>query len=80
VVGVTWDDAAAFCRWARQGSGRTVRLPSEAEWEKAARGSSDRRILRGGSHNLKDDLIRISCRTLPLFPLDLVGFRCAFSP
>ncbi len=38
VVLVTCDDAKAYCRWLSQVLGRTVRLPTEAEWEKAARG------------------------------------------
>ena len=32
----------AFCGWARQVTGRAVRLPSEAQWEKAARGTDGR--------------------------------------
>lgn len=35
---VSWHDAVAFCQWLSQESGRTFRLPREAEWEKAARG------------------------------------------
>jgi formylglycine-generating enzyme len=42
VVNVSWYDAVAFCKWLSQTTGRTFRLPTEAEWEKAARGSDGR--------------------------------------
>jgi formylglycine-generating enzyme required for sulfatase activity len=38
VVLVKYDDALAYCRWLSDTLGRVVRLPTEAEWEKAARG------------------------------------------
>lgn len=38
VVGVSWGDANAYCRWLSAVTGRPYRLPTEAERERAARG------------------------------------------
>jgi formylglycine-generating enzyme required for sulfatase activity len=42
VVGVSWYEAVAYTRWLSATTGLTIRLPTEAEWERAARGDDGR--------------------------------------
>lgn len=49
VFGVSWEDAVAYCAWRSGRDGLSYRLPTEAEWEKAARGV-DGRLFPWGDH------------------------------
>ena len=42
VVCVSWDDAWAYCKWLSHKKGLSFKLPTEAQWEKAARGTDNR--------------------------------------
>jgi formylglycine-generating enzyme required for sulfatase activity len=54
VVAVSWIDAVRYCQWLSNGTGRRFRLPSEAEWECAARGGLEGRRYPWGDDQLPD--------------------------
>ncbi len=58
VVGASWYEACAFCRWLSEVTRREYRLPTEAEWEKAARGMDGRLFPWGDGF----DAARCNCR------------------
>ena len=62
VTQASWNDAAAFCAWA--GGDRPKRLPTEVEWEHAARGASnDRRAYAWGDALVQDGRLRANTWT-----------------
>lgn len=52
---VSWDDASEFCGWISKKTGKTFRLPTEAEWEFSAKGASAINNTKfSGSNNIND--------------------------
>lgn len=49
VGSITWGEANAFCNWLSEKTGKNIHLPTEAQWEKAARGTEQHRYPWGNN-------------------------------
>jgi len=55
VIHINWNDATAYCKWLSQKTGQTYRLPTEAEWEYAAKGGNATKGFKfAGSNTIED--------------------------
>jgi hypothetical protein len=54
VTGVSWDDARAYCDWLSSQTGQNIVLPTEAMWERAARGGLEQKKYPWGDEPMPD--------------------------
>ncbi|HXQ64923.1 MAG TPA: formylglycine-generating enzyme family protein [Steroidobacteraceae bacterium] len=61
VVCVSWDDAKAYVDWLVKTTGKSYRLPSETEWEYAARGGTTGPRYFGARDSDEDSVMSLAC-------------------
>jgi formylglycine-generating enzyme required for sulfatase activity len=61
VVCVSWDDAKAYADWLSKTTGHRYRLPSETEWEYAARGGTTSPRYWGNRDSHEDTALSLAC-------------------
>jgi formylglycine-generating enzyme required for sulfatase activity len=76
---VNWAGATAYCQWLSQQTGQPFRLPTEAEWEYAARGPELRPWPWGSEQPAEsEELVQLDYLKIPFF--DKYGARWIYRP
>jgi formylglycine-generating enzyme required for sulfatase activity len=73
VVCVSWDDAKAYVDWLARTTGKAYRLPSETEWEYAARGGTTSPRYFGNRDSTEDVVLSVACDYANVFDASSVA-------
>ena len=73
VVCVSWDDAKAYVDWLAKTTGKAYRLPSETEWEYAARGGTTSPRYFGNRDSTEDVVLSVACDYANVFDASSVA-------
>ncbi len=81
VVYVTWHVAVAFCVWLSDELDEKIRLPSEAEWEKATKGDQDNRRYPWGDNEPDENRCNFAMNvgtttTVGMYPMGISPYQC----
>lgn len=69
VINVSWDNAIAYCKWLSEQTGKNYRLPTEAEWEFAARGGTKSKGYTYSGGNNADSVAWLGRKTIGTMPV-----------
>jgi formylglycine-generating enzyme required for sulfatase activity len=73
VVCVSWDDAKAYVDWLAKSTGKAYRLPSETEWEYAARGGTTTPRYWGSRDSQEGEPLSLACDNANVYDASAVA-------
>jgi len=80
VINISWHDSVAYCAWLSEQTGRHYRLPTEAEWEYAARAGTAMPFSFGDDESTLGDYAWCSKRTVSFLGFGRIALRDQTAP